>query len=81
MPPNVRPVSGTRMRITRLRYKLLSIEQPNYEIAAAAHIHPTVLSDYAQGKKDISVKHLRALCDLFECEPEEIMGTIEVEIA
>jgi transcriptional regulator with XRE-family HTH domain len=81
MTPDVRPVSGTRVRITRLRYKLLSIEQPDYQIAAAAHIHPTTLSNYAQGKKDLSPKHLRALCELLSCEPEEIMGSMEVEIA
>jgi transcriptional regulator with XRE-family HTH domain len=60
---------------------LLSIEQPDYQIAAAAGMHPTTLSNYAQGKADMSAKHLQALCELFQCEPEEIMGTMEAEIA
>ncbi len=81
MEPNIRPVSGSRVMITKLRYKLLAIEQPDYQIAGAAGMHPTTLSNYAQGKQPISAKHLRSLCTLLKCEPEEIIGTMEVEIA
>lgn len=75
------PQSGERVIVTRLMLKLMSVQQPNYQIAAAAGIHPTTLSEYSRGKKDISAKHLVALTKLFECEPEEIMGSVEVEIA
>jgi transcriptional regulator with XRE-family HTH domain len=66
--------------ITRLMLKLQQIEQPNYQIAAAANIHPTTLSEYARGKKPISAKHLVSLCRLFSCEADEIIGNIEVEV-
>ena len=67
--------------VTRLMLKCMSVQQPNYQIAAAAGLHPTTLSQYSRGKKDISAKHLIALCRLFECEPDDLIGTIEVEIA
>lgn len=71
---------GDVVTITKLRLKLSQISEPNYVIAAMAHIHPTQLSDYAQGKKPLSAKHLVALCQLFKCDPEEIIGEVEVEI-
>lgn len=73
--------SGDRVVVTRLMLKLMSTEQPNYIIGAAAKIHPTTLSQYARGQKEISSKHLIALCKLFECEPDELLGEQEVEIA
>lgn len=76
-----KPQSGDHVVITKLMLKLMSIEQANYKIAAAAGIHPTTLSNYARGTKDISAKHLIALCRLFECEPDDVMGQVEVEIA
>ena len=72
---------GSKVKITKLQFKLLSIQQPNYQIAAAANIHPTTLSLYARGQKAISNKHLISLCKLFECEPDELIGMQEVEIA
>jgi transcriptional regulator with XRE-family HTH domain len=81
MQPTVRSVSGQLVTITRLRFKLLSISEPDYQVAAAAHIHPATLSKYAQGKQPMSAKHLQSLCELFKCQPDEIMGTMEVEIA
>lgn len=69
-----------RVVITRLMLKLQQIEQPNYQIAAAANIHPTTLSLYARGKKPISAGHLVSLCRLFQCEAEELIGNVEVEV-
>lgn len=79
MPP-AKHKSGDRVVITKLMLKLQTSSAPNYVIGAACHIHPTTLSRYARGQVDISSKHLIALCKLFECEPEEILGTITVEI-
>ncbi len=72
--------SGDRVVITKLMLKLQTTSQANYVIGASCGIHPTTLSLYARGQKDISPKHLIALCKLFECEPEEILGDIVVEI-
>lgn len=72
---------GDRVVITRLQLKLQSQKQPAYIVGAACGIHPTTLSFYARGIKPISAKHVVALCELFECEAEDILGTIEVEVA
>ena len=74
-------VSGQRVQITKLQFKLLSTQQQNYKIAAAASIHPSTLSEYARGLRPISAKHLINLCKLFECEPDDLIGMQEVEIA
>ncbi len=60
--------------------KLQQVEQPNYVIAAAAKIHPTTLSQYARGKKPISASHLISLCRLFECDADDLIGNVEVEV-
>jgi len=61
--------------------RLLRCEDQNYVIAAAAGIHPSTLSQYARGHLPIAAHHLVSLCKLFQCEPEELMGEVEVEIA
>ena len=70
-----------RIRVTRLKLYLLSVEQKDYEIAAAAGIAPSTLSQYARGSRKISAKHLVALCDLFGVEPDAIMGWTEIVAA
>lgn len=76
-----KPISGERVIVTKLMLKCMSVVQPNYQIAAAAGLHPTTLSQYARGVKPIKADHLVALCRVFECEPEDLLGDIEVEIA
>lgn len=73
--------SGEKVVITKLMLKLQTTSQPNYVIGAACGIHPTTLSFYARGIKPISAKHLIALCKLFECEADELVGNVTVEIA
>jgi transcriptional regulator with XRE-family HTH domain len=58
----------------------MQCEDENYVIAAAAGVHPSTLSQYARGHKQIAANHLIALCELFQCEPEELVGEMEVEI-
>jgi hypothetical protein len=79
--PKDKPGSGERVIVTKLMLKLMSTDVPNYVVAAAAKIHPTTLSLYARGKKPISAAHLIALQRVFECEPDDLIGEIEVEIA
>jgi transcriptional regulator with XRE-family HTH domain len=69
------------IRVTRLKLLLLTQEEKDYVIAAAAGIHPSTLSLYSRGAKEISAKHLIALCDLFNVEPEAIIGWTEVAVA
>lgn len=82
-PDSPRPVTdpldplAPSVRVTKLRVKVLSVPHPQYQIAALAGIHPTTLSHYIHGKKDIQPPHLIALCKLFDCESEEIMGWVD----
>lgn len=71
---------GDRVVITKLMLKLQTTKQPNYIVGAACGIHPTTLSFYARGIKPISAKHLIALCKLFECEADDLIGNVTVEI-
>ena len=75
--PNQRVVNNngtTTIRVTRLRQRLLETGAPNYVTAAKAEIHPYTLSQYTQGKKDISVKHLNKLVEVLGVPPEAIIG-------
>jgi DNA-binding Xre family transcriptional regulator len=65
------------IHVTKLRVKVLSVPQPQYQIAALAGIHPSIMSMYVRGEKPIRDKHLIALCELFRCEPDDIMGWID----
>ena len=61
-------------RVTKLKLMLMRVPQPQYQVAALAGIHPSVMSMYSRGEKPIRDKHLITLCDLFRCEPEDILG-------
>jgi hypothetical protein len=60
--------------VTKLKTFVIRVPQPQYQIAALAGIHPSVFSMYVLGQKPIRDQHLVALCELFRCEPEEILG-------
>ncbi len=64
------------LELTKLKVKILSDPLPGYKIAAECGIHPTTMSGYAQGQKGFTQKHLLALCRYFECDSEELTGTI-----
>jgi DNA-binding Xre family transcriptional regulator len=66
------------IEITKLKRLLMSVPRPQYQIAALAGIHPSTLSMYARGQALILDKHLVALCDLFQCEPEDVLGFVEI---
>ena len=79
------PLPNTRRRldgstvytITKLRKVLLSVDIPNYQVGSLAGIHPYQLSLYAQGKKDISDKHLKALAQVLNLPISDLVGTEE----
>ena len=63
--------------LTNLKVKLLQDDIPAWQIAAKVGIHPSTLSEYALGKKEIKAKHLRALARYFKCPQRDILGTSE----
>lgn len=67
-----------RTTTTKLNARLLSIPYPRYQVAALAGIHPSTLSSYAKGHRDMLPKHLMALCKTLNCEPEDIIGYVTI---
>ena len=68
------------MRLTRVKVLLLQSDLHQYEIAASAGMSPITLSQIANGKRPPTARQLRALCQYFQLPPEEILGSVEVEI-
>lgn len=65
-------------RTTKLRQLLIHNTKPQYVVAGACRIHPVQLSYYALGRKPISHRHLVALCEYFQKEPEDIIGYVNL---
>jgi transcriptional regulator with XRE-family HTH domain len=60
------------------KLRLLCLEHgPQYQIAAAARISPSKLSEYTLGKLPIPMHHLLSLAEVFHCQPEDILGEVE----
>lgn len=62
------------LEITKLRALIQADPRPQYQIAASAGIHPTTLSQYANGEKSFTQKNLAKLCKEFNCEADDIIG-------
>lgn len=45
------------------------------DVSWGTGIYDRTLSDYLAERKEISDGHLVTLCDFFDCEPEEILGS------
>jgi hypothetical protein len=72
-------------RITKLRLLLLGNldehGQPisNYVVSAMTGVYPVALSRYMTGARPISnQKHLLALADYFEVDPNDVQGWVEI---
>ena len=65
----------------KLRELLLRHEnRPNYIIAAKCGFHPARLSQYALGKRPIPPHHLIRLCEVLNCNPEDIVGDLDSNV-
>ena len=63
--------------ITRIRKLLITGELPAYKVAAEVGIHPSTLSQYALGRKEVLPHHLIKLCKYYNLNPDEILGYID----
>ena len=81
LEPYVGPRPGTGMKNgpvrrsvpSKLRSAIDALGWPHYTVGAMTRIHPTTLSHYMNRKKAISHEHLPRLCEVLDCEPEDIM--------
>ncbi len=67
------PIIATRGRPSSLREMIARSGAPMYRVAALANIDPSTLSKYANRRMPIRHNHMLSLCDVFECEPEDLL--------
>ena len=71
--------------ITKLKARLLSnVDEtgkpiPQNTVAAACGINPNTLSQLANGRILFRPKHLDALCAYFQCEPDQLAGSLQFD--
>lgn len=58
---------------SKLRSAIDALGWPHYTVGAMTRIHPTTLSHYMNRKRAISHEHLPRLCEVLDCEPEDIL--------
>lgn len=64
-----------------LQAKLLEPQnRPNYMVAALAGMSPSRLSEYALGRRAIPPHHLIRLCEVLECQPDDILEPLDASI-
>lgn len=65
--------------ITRLHKRIIELDVPANVIAEKAGIKQTRLSEYRHNKRKMPMGHVMVLCEVLGCNPEEIMGDVEVD--
>jgi hypothetical protein len=63
--------------ITRIRSLLLHDERPQYEVAALMGIHPSTLSQYGLGRKEVLPHHLVLMSRFWRLDAEHILGYVD----
>lgn len=66
-------------QISRLHLKLISLDCPSGLVAERAGIKQSRLSEYRHNKRRVPMGHLIALCDVLGCDPEDLVGDVEVD--
>ncbi len=66
-------------KITKLRLRMMEDPRPQYVIAAAACISPARLSQFAMGVRPIPQYRVYALCEVLECNPEDLLGFADLD--
>ena len=67
-------IIATRGRPSALRQMIARSGAPMYHVAGLVGIDPSTLSKYANRRLPIRHNHMLALCELFECEPEDLLA-------
>lgn len=67
-------VDVQRPQVTKLRLRVLETGGPAYIVAARAGFSPSRMSEYVLGRREIPAKHLVPLCEVLQCDPEDVVG-------
>ena len=76
-------MTSKTIRVTKLKMLILELNDDGirqYQIAGACGIHPSSLSAYCLGTRNITRKHLRALKSYFGLDDEDILGWEEITL-
>jgi DNA-binding Xre family transcriptional regulator len=65
--------------VTKLHLRVLGTGLPAYLFASRVGIHNTTLSSYVRGQKPILEPHVKALCYVLGCEPDDVVGWVEMD--
>lgn len=68
-----------RSTISRLHKRIIELDVPANVIAEKAGIKQTRLSEYRHNKRKMPMGTVIVLCEVLQCEPEDIMGDVEVD--
>ena len=68
------------MGFTKLRIKLLEDGRHQYEVAHESGVWASRIAEYACGTRSMPAHHQIALADALGCNPEDIVGEVEMEI-
>ena len=67
-------VDSDEFRVTKLWTLAHRYPGANWKLAAACGFSPTTLSQYINGRVEITPKHVIALCLELDCNPEDVVG-------
>lgn len=70
-------MNETLIPVTKLRLRILETGGPAYMVAARCGFSPSRMSEYILGHKEIPVKHLVKLCEVLDCDPDDVVGWAE----
>lgn len=59
---------------TRLEALLSRAAVPDWEVAASVGIHPSTMSRYRRGVREIPLRHAQRLAEYFDVELGEVIG-------
>lgn len=66
------------MKLNGLEALIMQDGRSKKDIAAACGFPNTRLSEYVKGKKEIPVSHMIVLAEVLRCDPEAMIGEVEL---
>ena len=65
--------------VSRLHLKIIAIDVPAKIISERTGIPTSRLSEYRHMRRKIPMGHVIVLCEVLNCDPDEIVGAVETD--
>lgn len=65
-------------RVTRISLRVIEDGRPQYKIAAELGVPAPRLSEYCLGKRPIPMRKIYRFCEVFQCDPTDLIGYEDV---